>query len=160
MSKFFPEGLTQNQMHTLNQYCKQASTLSLDAILRRSKEHLERVTSEQQVNPFINISLAEAIYDVFLKIACEWETLPNHARPWCAGMMQYFSTPDDDEDDFSSPIGFEDDVEIVNACLRLAGRDEWCIFPEKKNALRAQHETLAKDGHNYPYPGQEISQKN
>ena len=29
-----------------------------------------------------------------------------------------------------SPIGFEDDNEVLNACLRLAGRDDLCLKPE------------------------------
>ena len=36
-----------------------------------------------------------------------------------------------DEDDHESPIGFDDDAEVINACLRMAGRDDLCVDPEE-----------------------------
>ena len=46
-----------------------------------------------------------------------WDRLPQHARPWLKGAMAYFAAADDDVPDFGSPIGFEDDCEVLNACL-------------------------------------------
>jgi hypothetical protein len=40
--------------------------------------------------------------------------LSSHARSWCRGMVQYFCVADDDEHDFSFPIGFEDDAKMMN----------------------------------------------
>ena len=31
---------------------------------------------------------------------------------------------------FAHPVGFEDDTEVLNGCLRLAGPDELCLAPE------------------------------
>jgi hypothetical protein len=42
----------------------------------------------------------------------------------------YYANADDAEADLTSPIGFEDDVEVLNACLRFARLDELCLNPE------------------------------
>ena len=78
----------------------------------------------------INVKLADAIVRAFQNFFNDWENVPPHARSWCRGMVQYFCVSDDDEHDYSSPSGFKDDAEIMNACLRLAGREDLCINPE------------------------------
>ena len=55
--------------------------------------------------------------------------LADASQFWLRAAIYYFAH-DDDEPDFSSPIGFEDDAEVLNACLRLAGRDDLCLKPE------------------------------
>jgi uncharacterized membrane protein YkvA (DUF1232 family) len=53
------------------------------------------------------------------------------AQPWLAGAVHYFTSGSDCEPDFTSPIGFEDDVEVLNACLRLAGLSHLSLKPEE-----------------------------
>ena len=40
-------------------------------------------------------------------------------RSWLGGAVLYFTTSHDVEPDFISPIGFEDDAEVVNACFEV-----------------------------------------
>jgi hypothetical protein len=47
----------------------------------------------------------------------------------------YFASCDDDEPDLSSPIGFEDDTEILNACLRFASLDDLCLKVEDYDSV-------------------------
>lgn len=44
--------------------------------------------------------------------------------------MRYFATRNDNEPDFQSPLGFEDDAEILNACLKFIDRDDLCLNVE------------------------------
>ena len=78
----------------------------------------------------VNVALAEGLLAVIRRLIADWAGIPFHAEQWCKGMIRYFTLCDDDEDDFSSPIGFDDDAEVMNACLRLAGRGDLCIKPE------------------------------
>ena len=78
----------------------------------------------------INVRLAEAIIVQFMTATDHLSQLPTNEQYWLAGAMLYFSTLDDSEPDFSSPIGFEDDTEVLNACLRFAGLDQLCLRPE------------------------------
>jgi len=99
-------------------------------LLDQAKNHLKRIRMLHSKNLYINVRLAEAIVGTFQDIFNDWENIPPHARSWCRGMVQYFCVSDDDEHDFFSPTGLKDDAEIMNACLKLAGREDLCINPE------------------------------
>jgi uncharacterized membrane protein YkvA (DUF1232 family) len=51
-------------------------------------------------------------------------------RVWLKGAMLYFVEVDDGDHDFDSPIGFNDDVDVLNACLSMAGLDDLYLNPE------------------------------
>ena len=63
-----------------------------------------------------------AIFDAVQSVMTEWDRLDESLRYWWRGMIVYFCSDDDELNDFRSPIGFEDDAEVLNACLILAGR--------------------------------------
>ena len=130
MSDLFPEGLTQKELDTLTKCSKAVANFQAEELLDQAEDHLKRIRMLHSKNLYINVRLAEAIVHAFQDIFDDWENVPPHARSWCRGMVQYFCVSDDDEHDFSSPIGFEDDAKIMNACLRLAGREDLCINPE------------------------------
>ncbi len=100
-------------------------------LMSRAAEYLRRVQNEAVRNRLVNLRLATALQDKFGVLILEWERLPEAARPWLAGAIYYFSAEQDDEPDFTSPIGFEDDVAVYNACVRFARRDEHCLAVEE-----------------------------
>ena len=130
MTNLFPEGLSQKEFDTLTKYSKEVANFQAEQLLDQAEDHLKRIRMLHSKNLHINVRLAEAIVLTFQDIFNDWENIPEHARSWCRGMVRYFCVADDDEHDFSSPIGFEDDAEIMNACLRLAGREDLCINTE------------------------------
>jgi len=130
MSGIFPEGLTQKAFDLLNKCAKDASSLSTNELLDRAASHLEKIREAQRRNAYVNLKLAEAIYNNFQIVVNDWDRLPQASYPWLQGMMYYFALSSDLEDDFISPIGFDDDVEIMNACLRFADREDLCLNPE------------------------------
>ena len=130
MSDLIPEGLTQKEIDTLTKCSKEVADLQPEQLLDQAKSHLKRIRMLRSRNPHINVSLAEAIVGAFQNFFNDWENIPTHARPWCRGMVQYFCISDDDEHDYFSPTGFNDDAEIMNACLRLAGREDLCVNPD------------------------------
>jgi hypothetical protein len=76
------------------------------------------------------MALAEALLGSIETVAKEWHAIPPFAQGWCKGMILYFVSSNEEEDDHKSPIGFDDDADVINACLRVAGRDDLCIDPE------------------------------
>ena len=130
MSDLFPEGLTQKEIDTLTKCSKEVANFQPEQLLDQAKNHLKRIRMLHSKNLYINVRLAEAIVGTFQDIFNDWENIPPHARSWCRGMVQYFCVSDDDEHDFFSPTGLKDDAEIMNACLKLAGREDLCINPE------------------------------
>ena len=78
----------------------------------------------------VNLRLAEALGSACESALNGWADLPVDAQSWLIGAMRYFAQSADAEPDFASAIGFEDDAEILNACLCFAGLKELCVTPE------------------------------
>ena len=131
MAATHPDGLVQKELSILKQCSDEAAEFSRKQLLQTAKEHLENVRRAHCKNVFVNARLAEALYDTFQAIDDQWEGLPDIGKPWLKGIIRYFSMSTDLEDDMTSPIGLEDDAEILNACLRFAGREDLCIDPEE-----------------------------
>jgi uncharacterized membrane protein YkvA (DUF1232 family) len=130
MSSLFPEGLTRKEFALLTDCVNSASDIPIPELISNAKSYLEQVRQAHADNLYINLNMAEAIFSNFCIAVEAWDDLPHHSRSWIRGMIRYFYLSSDLESDFESPIGFDDDVEIMNACLRLAGREDLCIHPE------------------------------
>jgi len=128
-SLFFPSGLAGNVFSMLDNCQRKAENIPLELLLSEAREHLEQAHQAHARNGVTNVQVAEAIYNVFEVIVADWDNIPYQAQAWCKGMISYFSLKDDDEDDFNSLIGFDDDAEVVNSCLLLAGRKDLLINP-------------------------------
>ena len=130
MTDLFLEGLTEKEFTLLTQCSNEVTELSLMELLNLAEGHLGKIRRVHLNNIFINFKLAKEIFNTFQEVITQWESIPGHSHPWLKGMIRYFSLSTDLESDFTSPIGFDDDVEIMNACLRLAGREDLCLNPE------------------------------
>jgi hypothetical protein len=131
MAGLFPEGLTEKEFSLLTRCSNEVSDLTQIELLNLAAQHLEKIRRAHTRNIFVNFNLAKEIVNTFQALNDQWESIPDHCKPWLKGMIRYFSLSTDLECDFTSPIGFDDDVEIMNACLRLAGREDLCLNPEK-----------------------------
>jgi len=127
----FPSGLTRGQFEQLNGLVQTGADLSITELRSRASDHLARATAAHSTNRLVNLRLAKAIHDAIEAVADQWSVVATSARGWLAGAILYFAGSNDDEPDFDSPIGFEDDAEVLNACLRVAGLEELCIDPEE-----------------------------
>ena len=127
--ELYPSGLTRAQFASLSQYTDRAKGLTPQELLQDAQHHLERAEAAHGQNRLVNVRLATAIYGAIAAVVDRWDTLPQSPYGWLAGACLYFSK-DDDEPDFGSPIGFEDDAEVLNACLRFAQLEDLCLNPE------------------------------
>jgi uncharacterized membrane protein YkvA (DUF1232 family) len=126
----YPAGLTRRQFTRLSNDANRATTLTAPELLQAAQRHLEAASRARGQNPLVNLRLARAICDTIQEVISEWETLTPGARHWLAGAILYFASSDDEEPDLTSPIGFEDDVEVLNACLCFAHLEHLCLHPE------------------------------
>jgi len=131
MNTLYPTGLDNETFNLLSECVKQVDSIDLAVLLEGARKHTEKARVQYDLNPLaVNAPLAEAIFQVIHQSVSAWDSIPELARPWFRGMIQYYVTVNDGDNDFNSLLGFEDDVEVVNACLRFAGMDEHCINPE------------------------------
>jgi len=129
-STLFPTGLTRRLFRRLSDLTHTADGPSPAELLQQAEKHLEAVRAAHISNSIINVRLAEAICGVISTVVADWESLPMPAQSWLRAAIYYFANCDDDQPDFTSPIGFEDDAEVLNACLCFAGRKDLCLRTE------------------------------
>jgi uncharacterized membrane protein YkvA (DUF1232 family) len=129
--QMFPSGLTGAQFRRLSALTNNAPCGTPTDIVKEALGHLDKVRKAYAQNHMINLRLATAICQTIAKAAARWEVIPENNRSWLMGAFTYFVTREDDEPDFRSPIGFEDDTEVLNACLRFAQMDDLCVDVEE-----------------------------
>jgi len=125
-----PTGISRKQFNALVEYASQAETLNAADLLRKVKRHLDETRFAHARNRIVNLRLASAIADIAEKLLSQWDSVANEHRNWIGGAILYFADSRDNEHDFSSAIGFEDDAEVLNACLKHSGRTSLCISIE------------------------------
>jgi len=131
MDMLFPEGLDPQVMRELNECVSLADGLSVDALRDMARKHVKTTREAHLLNRLLDVSLAEALLVAIEAVFASWDRVPSHARPWCRAMVQYFISSNSGENhDFASCVGFDDDAAVINACLRMAGREDLLVDPE------------------------------
>lgn len=91
---------------------------------RRIRAHLEETLRAAGSNEFIDTSLAEQIAAQFETLLEAWDTYSPEQRSILDAAIAYYALSDDAEDDHDSVLGFEDDAEVLNACVEYLERRE------------------------------------
>ena len=123
-------GLSRDQLGRLSRLAEQAAVNSPNELIRLVRDHLEDTRAAYNTNRVVNLRLATAIFETIEKVISQWDSLTAEHRDWLTRAFLYFASSDDDEPDFQSPIGFEDDTEVLNACLRFAKLNDLCLSVE------------------------------
>ncbi len=121
-----PDGLNERQLARLEEHVRRGQVLAPDQLLQAAYAHLEDVKGRYLKHPEIDAETAESICHVLDRVVSEWELFTPAEQSWLRGALWYFTKSDDDQPDFL-PDGFRDDLEVLNACLRFAGRAEWSL---------------------------------
>lgn len=125
-----PTGISRKQFSALVEHASHSETLDATELLRRVQRHLDDTRMAHSRNRIVNLRLATAIANVANALLSDWDLIAVQYRNWLGGAILYFANSRDSEHDFSSAIGFEDDAEVMNACLELAGKSALCIAIE------------------------------
>ena len=89
--------------------------------------YLQHVQAKRMDQPWLNVALATAIAERLITMLTHQVAAEPDDLSWTLAAAIYFIARDDDDNDFSSPIGFEDDAEVLNACLTYANRPDLCL---------------------------------
>lgn len=122
-----PTGISRKQFAALVEHASQSGALEAGDLLRRVKRHLDDARIAYSRNRIVNLRLATAIASVAETLLADWDSVAAQHRNWLGGAILYFAESRDSEHDFVSAIGFEDDAEVLNACLKFAGKSSLCI---------------------------------
>jgi hypothetical protein len=129
-ARLFPKGLPRDQFATLVEHATTAEKMSPQDLSRFVNRHVQETELAFIQNRMVNARLAKAIAEVAERILQDWESFTIDQRYWLGGAIYYFADSRDNEHDFNSPIGFEDDAEVLNVCLAFANRPALCIAVE------------------------------
>ncbi|MCE3554506.1 hypothetical protein LWC33_23990 [Pseudonocardia sp. RS11V-5] len=93
----------------------------VDRLRARLQDHLAQVRAAAEDNEFVDLHLAEQLHSRLTAALDGWSTYDHEQRAALTGAVNYLVQTDDEENDLRSPIGFDDDAEIVMAALRRVG---------------------------------------
>ena len=122
----FPPDLSDARLEVLRRHVAGAEDWPVRQLLVSVRRAVERLPARSG-DRVLDRAPAHRLLDSLEAVAAEWDTVPEPAKPWLKGAMLYLMDADDDVPDDDPEGGFADDIEIVNACLRLAGRGELCV---------------------------------
>jgi uncharacterized membrane protein YkvA (DUF1232 family) len=90
--------------------------------------HLDKVRSALSHNEFLDLGLAKRIASTLnIVLSAYRELSSDHARALVIGAARFFLDADDVWPDLESPVGFDDDAEVLNAVLKDIGREDLLI---------------------------------
>ena len=121
-----PEGLNERQCERLRDYVRRGQMVSPEVLLQAAHAHLDDAVAAHHGEPGVNLNLAVCIVQVLDVVVTQWPTFTPAQQSWLRGAMGYFARSDDAQPDFAE-FGFADDVEVLNACLRHAGRNDLAL---------------------------------
>jgi hypothetical protein len=98
------------------------SAMEVQEMLAEAKEHL-RKSEDAAKKGLTDAKTAKAIYQKLLEIHTYLKVHSPSSATWeqFKLVIVYFVQENDEENDFDSPVGFDDDAEIVNCFLKTLG---------------------------------------
>ena len=86
--------------------------------------HHRAIAEAAAASPFVDGSRAAAVAAACDALLDAWPSLSAEHQRLVQAACVYFANPDDDEGDFASIIGFEDDVEVIRYVSQAIGRPD------------------------------------
>ncbi|MCM3849987.1 hypothetical protein ND486_27735 [Pseudonocardia sp. DR1-2] len=82
------------------------------------RDHLAQVRAAAEDNEFVDLELAEQLHSRLRAALGSWSTYDAEQRAALIVAVNYLVQTDDEENDLRSPIGFDDDADVVMAALK------------------------------------------
>ncbi|MGG6432742.1 hypothetical protein ACPF7I_01860 [Anoxybacillus sp. D401a] len=109
----------------INEYA--GTYVSPNILKQQIQKYLKEIEKETLQNEFINLPLAKKIASVCLLLLDVYDQYNEEEKKFINATINYFLHSHDDEEDLYSPLGFDDDAEILNECLRLLKKEDLTI---------------------------------
>jgi uncharacterized membrane protein YkvA (DUF1232 family) len=109
----------------INEYA--GTYVSPNILKQQIQKYLKEIEKETLQNEFINLPLAKKIAGVCLLLLDAYDQYNEEEKKFINATINYFLHSHDEEEDLYSPLGFDDDAEILNECLRLLKKEDLTI---------------------------------
>lgn len=105
-------------------YTIDSDLTDLEAERGAIEAHIVRVRAAAEERDFVDLQLAVRIAEVLVALLDDAAGYTARERALLRGAVRYFCQHDDMSGDLTSPTGFEDDADILNAVITYLGRPD------------------------------------
>jgi hypothetical protein len=78
-------------------------------------------------NPDLSLATIDRLATALKALCHDYPLLPDAQKPLVIAAVRYFLDPDDAADDLLDPLGFDDDLAVLNSVLLAIGRDDLIV---------------------------------
>ena len=89
--------------------------------------YLDRIVQAQRENEFLNEPLARRIGEIGVLLLDSYHSYTKEQQSFITGAVRYFLLAKDKDNDLHSPLGFDDDAEVMKFVLKSIGRENLMI---------------------------------
>ena len=97
------------------------------SLIQQVQCYWDKIEAASVVKPLLDCDVADKIRNSLAIALQEFDAFSLDDKAWIAAAVFYFIQSDDDEHDFDSPVGFDDDAEVVSAVMAMIGRQDLVI---------------------------------
>ena len=119
-----PDTLSAAERSIMEAFMREVEPEDLSLYIEKAEEHLHETHEARLRGAPAAEGVASRILEALLKLEEGWEHYSDFQRRLLCAMLRYFARNFDEISDMESEIGFDDDAEVVNACLALYGRED------------------------------------
>ena len=127
MSRDLKDNLSEKAYETFMLLIDKSKKYEAKYLFEACSQHTNYAMEKFKENPIIDFETAEKIDIAFKAVEKNWDSFSEQAKSYFKAAMYYFAISEDDEPDFESITGFDDDVEAINACIKYASLDDALI---------------------------------
>ncbi len=98
--------------------------------------YLKTIHAQAPKNRNINLELIDRMGAVFDQLLDGYTTFPEEHRALVVGAARYFIETSDANDDLTDPLGFDDDLAVLNTVLMVIGRHDLVLMQDPGQAGR------------------------
>ena len=124
MSQELKDNLSEKYLKTLLEIVEKSNKYEAEHLFDACAQHINYAVEKHKENSLIDVDTAEKLAISFKALKNHWSDISDQAQEYLKAAMYYFAISEDNEPDFESENGFDDDVQVLNACLIYAGLNE------------------------------------
>ncbi len=121
------ELLHPNEMDRFIAACLPTQPTELPGLRLRTQAYLAWARNEALGNPTLDLDMATRIADTLSRLLDEPDQYGDEDRALLRGAVDYFVNSEDDANDLTDAVGFDDDARVLNAVLEALGRRDLLI---------------------------------
>lgn len=76
--------------------------------------HRDRTRTAAKADPFVDVSRSDQVAAACLALLDQLPSLTQAHHRWVGAACRYYISEEDQDDDFTSIVGFDDDAEVLN----------------------------------------------